>query len=262
MDQEGAFSGHEMASLCDKFGIERIVTGSDPVKSHGKARHTATGLAEKHIHLLKSTMLKLHADAVERGLDVSKEDLVAESSMAHNCLLTFNGVSPVTGVLGRCPRDLYEIDNTTLDAQPSHTADLSEVATHLRILAKSAALQTVAEQRLSLAQHTNPQQVEPEALKTGSLVDLYRTPSHRDMPGWRGPAVMLDSDDETGNAIVKWQGKPCNVPFRHIRLHVGFLAFLLRMLSSSVDAANFVCHVVQSHCSTCKNNSIIIFDIL
>ena len=43
---------------------------------------------------------------------------MAEASMAQNCLLTFNGVSPAVGVLGRTPRDLYEVDNVTLDAEP------------------------------------------------------------------------------------------------------------------------------------------------
>ena len=119
VDQGGAFSGFEMASLCDRYRIERILAGSENVRSGlSKAKHTSTALAEKHIHLLKSTMLKLHADCVESGDSVSREELVAEACLAHNALLTFNGVTPSVGVLGNAPRDLYELENTSPDAIP------------------------------------------------------------------------------------------------------------------------------------------------
>ena len=36
--------------------------------------------------------------------------------MAQNLLLTFNGVSPAIGVMGVTPRDLFEVDNESLDA--------------------------------------------------------------------------------------------------------------------------------------------------
>jgi hypothetical protein len=54
-DQGGTFAGDEWAGMCDRFGITRILAGSDP---EGQ-KHTKTGLVEKHIHLLKLTVLKL-----------------------------------------------------------------------------------------------------------------------------------------------------------------------------------------------------------
>ncbi len=100
VDQESALAGGECAALCDKFSINRIVTGSDPAGARMAARHTATGLAEKHIDLMRHTMLKAYADMLEAGLPVELSDLAQECSMAHNILLTFNGVSPVAGVTG------------------------------------------------------------------------------------------------------------------------------------------------------------------
>ena len=71
--------------------------------------------------------------------------------MAHNLLLTFNGVTPATGVLGVTPSDYFEIDNGNVDdtAGDPHVAHDRAVA--VRIIAKAAALQTVAEARLARA---------------------------------------------------------------------------------------------------------------
>ena len=44
IDQESAFAGNEMASVCDKFGIVRAVTGSDPANTRIQSKHTSTGL--------------------------------------------------------------------------------------------------------------------------------------------------------------------------------------------------------------------------
>ena len=92
IDQEGALAGCEGGSFCDKLGIQRIIAGSDSAMGVRSARHTRTGLAEAHVRLTKSTMLKLHHDAKTQGLELSLEQAAAETSAAHNALLTFRGV--------------------------------------------------------------------------------------------------------------------------------------------------------------------------
>ena len=66
------------------------------------------------------------------------------------------------------------------------------------------------------------------ALEAGSIVDIYRTPTHKDMPGWRGPGVLLDIDRDLGTGSVKWQGKVFLIPLRMKRPHVGLLAALCK----------------------------------
>ena len=216
-----------MASLCDKWGIERMLAGSDPSKGVKQAWHTHTGIVERHIALIKSTMLKLESDCRAQGIDVEPAHLAMEASAAHNSLLTFSGVTPNTGVLGISPRELYEVDNTSPDAAFSaDQADAATKAVTLRHMARAATLQTVAESRLALASKTRPQQQDLRKWRSGDVVDLYRNPSPKDSPGWRGPAVVLDFSDEVGTATVRWQGRVLDVPFRHIRPHVGFLGLV------------------------------------
>ena len=160
IDQEGALAGYEGGSLCDKLGICRVISGSDSAKGVRSARHTRTGLAEQHVRLTKSTMLKLHHDAKAQGIECDLEQAAAETTAAHNALLTFRGVSPNVGVLGIAPRELYELDNTSCDAAPFDTglAEAASQAIAIRHPARAATLQTVAEHRLAMAHRTRPQQ--------------------------------------------------------------------------------------------------------
>ena len=203
IDQEGALAGAQFAMVCDKFGITRIVAGSDPTHV-GQGKHTKTGLAEKHVDLVKLTMLKIHADCREQSIDISLRDLGREASMAHNLLLTFNGITPATGVFGVTPREYFDLDNTTLDAGDSgDTALHHDRAVKQRMIAKAAALQTVAEHRLAHASRTKPHQIKESSFSVGCLIDLYKAPTTKDSPGWRGPAVLLDMDSKEGTCVVK-----------------------------------------------------------
>ena len=54
----------------------------------GGGRHTTTGVVEKHIDLVKTTMLKLHADPQENGVEhFSVSEVLYESCAAQNELL-------------------------------------------------------------------------------------------------------------------------------------------------------------------------------
>ena len=77
--------------------------------------HTKTGLVERHIGLLKLTMRKLAADALSEGIALSPADLAAEACVAHNVLLTYNGVVPAAGVFGTSPPDLFDLGNLSTD---------------------------------------------------------------------------------------------------------------------------------------------------
>ena len=56
-DQEGALAGDAFAALCDALEVYRWLAGSDPERLKGGGKHTSTGLAEKHIDLIKLAML-------------------------------------------------------------------------------------------------------------------------------------------------------------------------------------------------------------
>jgi hypothetical protein len=98
--------------------------------------------------------------------------------------------------------------------------DLSEYATKIRLLAKTAALRAIVENRLAVADRAKTQKHIPATLAVGSLVDLYRVPKHKDLSGWRGPAVVLDLDLAAGTCTVKHQSRVYLLPVRHVRAHI------------------------------------------
>ena len=81
-DQEGALAGDAFAHVCDKYRIDRWLAGSDPSNLGRGGKHTTTGLAEKHIDLLKLSMLKMHADCIEQGVVSSPSEICSECMMA------------------------------------------------------------------------------------------------------------------------------------------------------------------------------------
>ena len=87
-DQEGALAGDAFAQVCDKYQIDRWLAGSDPGHLGRGGKHTTTGLAEKHIDLLKLSMLKMHVDLLEQGLVATPAEIVAECMMASNMILS------------------------------------------------------------------------------------------------------------------------------------------------------------------------------
>ena len=53
-DQEGALASDAFAALCDAFGIERWLAGSDPGNLGRGGKHTTTGLAEQAHRLVEA----------------------------------------------------------------------------------------------------------------------------------------------------------------------------------------------------------------
>ena len=85
-----------------RLGIARQPAGTTSGRQGQK--HTTTGLVEKHIDLVKLTMLKTQAEAGRFGIEVEGEELAAEASMAQNTTTNVGGYSPVTMVFGILPR--------------------------------------------------------------------------------------------------------------------------------------------------------------
>ena len=172
-DQEGGIKTDDAAQVCDKYSIIRRLKGS-----YG---HTATGLAERHIELTTSIMLKGKADVEKDGLtEITDEDLAFEAGMAQNIMLEYGGFTPCQCVLGHNPRGYYEFEADTLEAHLGATSlspDIFEQHMRARSQAKQNTLQSVVEQRIARAEHSRPQKVDLSKLKVNEDdVDLYRIP--------------------------------------------------------------------------------------
>ena len=91
--------------------------------------------------------------------------------MDANTILTYNGATPATAVLGTNPRELSEFDSVTELTQSSE--DPLERSIRLRLIAKSCILKALVELRFAEANKTRPQQVDELTLVVGRAIDVY-----------------------------------------------------------------------------------------
>ena len=242
VDQGSSLANTEFGAFCAKISSERIVAGIGTASSSARpAEHTHTGTVEKSVDLIRIAMVKIRAEAEENDIALTGEELIAEACAAHNCLLTYKGCTPVAGVLGiNGTIDLFDMASTSPDAFGSpDPGDIAEKAVRLRHWAKIAMLRSVVEYRIARAQHTRPQQVNLAEITVGSYVDMYRRPAAKDLPGWRGPCRVLETNRDTGTAVVMWQGRPWLISLRHVRKHQGFIHAMAYYATSCASATTW-----------------------
>ena len=189
-DQESAMTCFECARMCGRFHITWVVAGSDPQHGSYGGKHTTTGLAEVNLKLLKSIMLRMFEDARKAGLDVSCGDLAMEASMAHNCLLTFNGATPAACVLGVQPADMWSLEHDSTENASVTGGDPFGIAQRVRFIARSATLRSVVERRLNVMNNTRPQHLDSAMT---SMLRIRRCGSCRDLVCMSDRLVCEDS---------------------------------------------------------------------
>lgn len=216
-DQESSLMAPHAAAELERLGITRNPKGATSGEA-GK-QHTGTGLIERHVALVKLTMLKMKAECDRQGLVIEDNDIAMEASMSHNLCLTYGGYTPCMAVFGVLPRSLYEFEAETVTAiQGALDKDLSVFGTAMRLrqIALVAVQQSISEDRIARANRSRPQKVDTAKMIPGTIqVEVYRDGS------WRGPAILLEMNEEEGTSIVKHQGKPYLMPMRYVRPHLG-----------------------------------------
>ena len=89
-DQEGATKSDLVGKCCERFNITRDFGGSQG--------HAAAPLAEPRIEIIRLGSQKLWSTVVKQGLRSTEEEVVMETAMATNLMLTYGGATPHTGV--------------------------------------------------------------------------------------------------------------------------------------------------------------------
>ena len=221
MDQQQSLMGHSTAAEFERMNVERCPRGT--TAGPGAEQHTGTGLVERHVSLIKMTMLKLRAELQRQGLNPEPGELARESAMAHNLTLSYGGVTPAMNVFGVPPRPFYEVESSgLLSAAGALETDLSvfERAMRIRQTALAQSRQAVIEDRIARANKARPHQLDMTQFVPGtSEVEFYR--EVKGDVGWRGPALLLRLDSDEGVAVIQYQGKPYLVSLRHIRAYRG-----------------------------------------
>merc|ERR1711867_139942 len=78
-------------------------------------------------------------------------------------------------------------------------------------------------------------------LQVGDEVDLYKAPIAKDIPGWHGPATVIDTSGITRGVIsLKWNSKVIEVQTQRVRRHLHFWA-----MQSAQDGQRFAGHSTQ-----------------
>ena len=228
LDQQPALMGHEAAAEFERLGMERVPKGT--TRGHGADQHTGTGLAERHVQLIKLTMMKLQAELQRQGLNPEPLELGQESAMAHNQTLNYGGVTPCMSVFGILPRGFYDPESPgvlSMDGSTQRDVTVFERAMRIRQTALAQTQQAIIEDRVARANKHRPHQLETDQLTAGvSEVEYYREIAGD--PGWRGPALLLRLDQGEGVAVIQYQGKPYLVALRHIRPYRGVFHFEMK----------------------------------
>eukprot|EP00435_Cladocopium_sp_Y103_P056006 s391_g18.t1 len=217
LDQQVSLMSHDAGSEFERLGINRCPRGT--TAGAGAEQHTGTGIAERHVQLVKLTMFKIRAELQRQGLHPTESELAQEAAMSHNLTLSYGGVTPAMAVYGTLPREFHNPESEhVLNTTGALDTDLTvfERAMRIRQTALAQAQQAVIEDRVARAARTRPHQLEVDSLVAGtSEVEFYR--EVKKDPGWRGPALLLRLDADEGVAVIQYQGKPYLVSLRHIR---------------------------------------------
>ena len=64
-------------------------------------------------------------------------------------------------------------------------------------------------------------------LSTGDMLDCYRTPASKDVPGWKGPATVTDASNASYGAVaLRWQSHAIECRVQDIRRVCVYPVFL------------------------------------
>ena len=145
-DQEGGLASTTATTFFEKFGITRLFVGQGATGTKG--------LVERHIGLVKHSMLCLRQAAHAEGLQINSSDICMEACMAQNLLLEYNGGTPQAALIGSYQRPFHSLDSDSIQATTGALEtrpDYIESSLRLRLLAKQAIAQSIIQDRLARA---------------------------------------------------------------------------------------------------------------
>ena len=76
----------------ERLNIERKPKGA--TAGAAAQQHTGTGLVERHVGLLRLTMMKLKAELERQGISHDTAEIAMEAAMAQNSTLNYGGGHP------------------------------------------------------------------------------------------------------------------------------------------------------------------------
>lgn len=174
------------------------------LKVRGKDQHAR--YIERRGAILRHALHVMDTQAVREGIgiDLFFKDLLAQCVFCGNSLTHVGGSTPYQVVFGRQPSMLPPItDDPGLNDR--REARIREIALQSMISATSAT-------RVARAVKVPTTLTAADRFKPDDLVELYRTPSNKDVSGWSGPYGVVESRAHDGVIVVSING--INRPYR------------------------------------------------
>ena len=234
VDGEGALASEQAAVALERMGTTRRL----------KAPGQHAQIVERHHEILRRQLCLIIAQCTEENLRIPFMRQLAEAVFAKNAFLTIGDGTPYKALYGRVPLLLRDFDLSGAqnidDAEGGGAEGLIRHTHRLREISVQSIVEATAQDRMRRAVNarTTPT-IEDLHLQGGDLVDIYRRPLSKDLPGWRGPATVISAvSPESGNITVKWQGHEMAVRRADLRRAILFWqAYLTREERSPAQIA-------------------------
>jgi hypothetical protein len=205
------------------FQLKGIQKRTAAVKQHVRT-------ADRRVQVLRSTIHKIETQLNTEAIDVTFQRILSEATFVGNAMTNVHGITPYNAVLGRQPALLPDLaalpDDTTGDLP-----DAARAAHRIREVAIMAMVEGTARDRLKRASRT---QTRPSGeqldFKVNDEIEYWRDPATKDIPGWRGPGVIVDvSRIEHGRLGVRTSSDnviTCRI--QDVRHRLMFMALFMR----------------------------------
>ena len=150
-------------------------------------------IADRRVQILRNTLHKISDQLASDGIAMPFARVLSESTFVINTITSIGGVSPYVAVFGRSPALLPELGPRDVLNDDRNDECPIQHSTRIRELAIQTITEQTARERLRIASRTPTRPAGEEmSFGIGDSVEYYREPSHKDISGWRGPAVITD----------------------------------------------------------------------
>ena len=209
-------------------------------------------VVERHHETLRQLIHRIAAQCKSENISVSMVDIVADAVITKNSLLTINGVTPYTAVLGYVPNLLGEYERPNISADADNVGGThSKYASRLREIAIASIIEHSAKERIKRAQSSQTRLASEQLqLQVNDLVDIYRTPRTKDNTGWRGPCRVVSVSEEDGTINVQWGGRIIACRTQDVRKALMYPAFMERSEHTAFEMIRQHASKLRDSCET------------
>jgi len=250
-DRESGLVSEETSVYFQRAGID--------FRPRPKGSHA--NVVERHHQMLREAYHKIRSQLRAEGLELPREAILADAVFSKNALISVHGTTPYKALMGEPPQLLRDMEPGPLPGDEDAAGGLlgySRGKHRLRGIALQEIVAGTSVDRLHRAETTNSRPSGyDERLAVGDVVEFWRDPPGKDLPGWRGPAEISSLKDLPNGVIhVDWQGRTIHCQQRDVRRAVVAMWSLISWLISPARGDYFwqagPLQVVQRYAATLR----------